>query len=241
MKKLIILALVAIVTLTGCRSGRKASKTVTPAEIEVVSGKTPLQDDKQQIQTGKDETVDLAQSATGIDALTSKMSVVLGGGGKSVKCGGTYRLKRNDVIQLNLTYTMFLTINVGVLEMTRDSILVVDKLHNQYCRAAYSDVPALQKAGIDFNLLQKVFWGEATDLNNNSFKVTYKDWTTLGTGKFPQEIDFKLASGKKSYFANFTLDKLKANEDWNTRTKVSGKYTPVSIETVMKKIMSVAK
>lgn len=239
MKKILLIALVALLVLTGCRSSRKAEKDVDTTAVESVLGGG----DNKGSQVAKDEqkpVSGLKASATGIESLSSKMDLTLGMGKKSVKVGGTYRLKRNDVIQINLTYTLLITINVGTLELTRDSVLVLDRLHNQYCRAAYKDIPMLQQAGVDFDLLQRVFWGEAEDVKNKYFQCSYSDWTTLGKGKFPQKVNLNLSNGSRSYFANFVLNNPKEATGWDARTKVSSKYTAVPIETVMKMIMAVA-
>lgn len=236
MKKITLIALAALLTLTGCRSSRKAEKTANSNLVDVVVGGNDRVGEQNVQEPGKG----LKISSTGVESLSSKMDLTLGMGKKSVKVGGTYRLKRNDVIQINLTYTLLITINVGTLELTRDSVLVLDRLHNQYCRAAYSDIPMLQQAGIDFDLMQRVFWGEAGDVKSKYFQCSYGDWTNLGKGKFPRKVDLKLTNGSRSYFANFTLNNPKESKDWDARTRVSGKYTAVPLETVMKMIMAVA-
>ncbi len=107
----------------------------------------------------------------------------------------------------------------------------------------YADVPSLAKAGIDFNTLQRVFWGEAVESPTLALQWKYDDWTTVenSEGKFPKHLQFTLNSGKSSYQANFELSNVRASGNWNTRTEVSSKYSEVSLDTVMKALMSVAK
>ena len=122
---------------------------------------------------------------TGVDALTAKLELTLETGGKSVDVGGSYRLQRDKVIQINLTYTMIITVAVGTMELTPDYILILDRLNKRYCRIRYSDVPSLEQAGIDFKYLQSIFWGEAEKSPSNILEWTYSDWQPLGNGSFP--------------------------------------------------------
>ena len=85
------------------------------------------------------------------------MGMDLNAGGSSLSAGGTLRMKRDDVVQLSLT---FLGLEVGRLEFTPDGVLIVDRMNKQYVRAAYTDVSFLRQAGLDFYTLQALFWNE---------------------------------------------------------------------------------
>ena len=61
--------------------------------------------------------------------------------GKNIAVGGTLRMKRDDVIQLNLTYIF--GIQVGTLEITQDSILVLSRTTRQYALFGYEELSAL--------------------------------------------------------------------------------------------------
>jgi hypothetical protein len=52
---------------------------------------------------------------------------------------------------------------------------------------------------------------------------------------------FEAKPKKTSYKATIELSNLKENDSWETHTEVSSKYTPISLESVMKALMSVAK
>lgn len=91
-------------------------------------------------------------------AITSKMNLNLSDGNKDTSIGGNFRVKRDDVIQLSL---VFLGIKeVGRLELTPDSILIVDRLNHRFCKVGYADIPGLSAAGIGFSTFQSLFWGE---------------------------------------------------------------------------------
>lgn len=143
-KTLVALAMAALM-LVGCASSKKVAKDDDPTKVI-----TPVE---------KAEFVNtLNAKRVGQKALTAKMNLTLASGGKDISVKGNFRVKRDDVIQLSL---VFLGIKeVGRLELTRDSILVLDRINNQYVKAPYAQIPALSKAGIDFYSFQSLFWGE---------------------------------------------------------------------------------
>lgn len=248
-KKLILLMALVAILLSGCRSSRHAQRTdaSTSATEQVYPGDTQgnkkssdkKEADKQK--DTKDKDARKTPKATGVNAVTAKLNMTLESGGKHVNVGGTYRLKRDEVIQLNLTYTMIFTVNVGTLELTPDYLLVVDRLNKRFCRVTYDEVPSLAEAGVTFERLQRVFWGEAEPSPTPMFEWTYSDWQPLGKGEFPGRIVFEAKPKKTSYKATIELSNLKENDSWETHTEVSSKYAPISLESVMKALMSVAK
>ena len=90
--------------------------------------------------------------------LRSTVSLKLSAGGKSASVGGQLKMKRDEIIQLNLTALGL--IEVGRLEMTPAYLLIQDRMHKQYLQVAWNDVPDLQRAGIDFNAFQALFWNQ---------------------------------------------------------------------------------
>lgn len=91
------------------------------------------------------------------ECLTARASITLKAGEKDFSVGGSLKMKRNDVIQLSLT---FLGFEVGRMEFTTTDVLIVDKINKQYVRAAYNQASFLESAGLDFYSLQALFWNE---------------------------------------------------------------------------------
>ncbi len=87
-----------------------------------------------------------------------KSSFSLQLGEKDFSIGGNFRMKKDDVIQLSLVG--FGIIEGGRIEFTRDSVLLVDRLHHQYISVAYNDVAFLRESQVDFYTLQALFWNE---------------------------------------------------------------------------------
>ena len=72
------------------------------------------------------------------------------------------------------------------------------------------------------------------------------DWQYLDHGeverqRFPTRMQVQLNSASKPVKATFTLNNVKADSKWETRTTPNKKYTQVTPETVFKRIMNMAK
>ena len=250
-KVLPIMVLVLLVVFAGCRSSRRAAResgdTTAPVLLptdETQPGTTSKSKDKSSKKGGKKSEKGesyVKVQPNGVDALTAKLELTLETGGKSVDVGGSYRLQRDKVIQINLTYTMIITVAVGTMELTPDYILILDRLNKRYCRIRYSDVPSLEQAGIDFNYLQSIFWGEAEASPSNVISWTYSRWNDLGQGQFPGQIAFTLNYGTSIYKATFDLSNVRENDNWEKQTVIPSKCTQVSIDTVIKALMGLAK
>ncbi|MCD7720997.1 MAG: DUF4292 domain-containing protein [Prevotellaceae bacterium] len=218
--KSLIYVLAFTLALAGCRSSHNATQGGATGQSSLVNGRN-----------------------TSVNSLTAKMKLSLEAGGKSISLGGTYRLLRDDVVQINLTYSVLIvSMNVGTMELTKDSILIIDRMEKRYCRVAYKQIAPLREAGVDFDYLQRVFWGDAADVTNKYVSWSYGSWLPLSDGQFPQELSLTLKdNNSKQYKATFTLSKVQETSDWDTRTSIPSGYEEVTGETVMKAIMSVAK
>ncbi len=92
--------------------------------------------------------------------LTAKVKFTLDMNGKSVSTSGTLKMKKDDVIQISLVDPILGAMEVGKMEFTKTRVLIIDRINKQYVDVPYSDVAFLQKANIDFNTLQSLFWNE---------------------------------------------------------------------------------
>lgn len=90
--------------------------------------------------------------------LTSKLKFSAALGGQDVSVGGSLKMKRDDVIRIQLV--PYGIMEVGRLEFTKDYVLIVDRINRQYVKAAYDDIDFLKSNGINFYSLQALFWNE---------------------------------------------------------------------------------
>ena len=163
--------------LAACGTKKQTVSTSTVASEDTKATVSPLQHIVENVNANRqDETF-----------ATAKMKIGLSADDKSLSIGGTLRMKRNDVIQLSLV--TFGILEVARIEITPDYFMGIDKVGKQYVKAAFTDVPFFQSAGIDFYTLQALFWDELF---------------VLGAGKTaPSEKQFKKSmDGERAKLTN---------------------------------------
>lgn len=69
------------------------------------------------------------------------------------------------------------------------------------------------------------------------FQWQYQEFDKLGTQAFPSKMKI-LINGSKPLEATLSLSHIKNDNDWETRTNLSSRYTEVPIEVIIKKIMT---
>lgn len=154
--KHLLLILIACLALTACRSSQSAQAGTKQTTAQTTT--TPIgHNGKAKHSEAADYAVRTARVKANSDWLTASARVQLSGVGKDLGVNGQLRLKRGEVVRLSLR---FLGIEVGLMEFTPQRVLVIDRMNKRYVEAAYTDVPFLQKAGLDFYTLQSLFWDE---------------------------------------------------------------------------------
>lgn len=270
-------ATMAITMVASCGSTRKVVNE-TPNAQAVVQKQEFLQ-----------KVSDNAQHARFI---TSKVKFSVEVGSQQLTLTGNLKMKRDDVIRLQLMAFGF--VEAGRLEFTKDYVLIMDRINKQYLRVPYQQLDFLRNSGLDFYALQALFWNElfqpgkshvtdemlksyTTDLeaedavismdsgklsyrwlaakDNAQVKmanILYKDrfrgnyqlnWDYLdfkqnGRKKYPMDHKIKFSTPDKEVKFEMMLNYLGADEDWEPRTEVSGKYRQVSVDEILRRFMS---
>ena len=224
--------------------------------------------------------------------ITSKVKFSVEVGSQQLTLTGNLKMKRDDVIRLQLMAFGF--VEAGRLEFTKDYVLIMDRINKQYLRVPYQQLDFLRNSGLDFYALQALFWNElfqpgkshvtdemlksyTTDLeaedavismdsgklsyrwlaakDNAQVKmanILYKDrfrgnyqlnWDYLdfkqnGRKKYPMDHKIKFSTPDKEVKFEMMLNYLGADEDWEPRTEVSGKYRQVSVDEILRRFMS---
>lgn len=156
--------------------------------------------------TTKPTTVGVANATTGVafvkkvaenqvnaKNIVGDMSFNIKMGEKDVTVPGSVHMRKNEVIRLQL-FIPVLGSEVGRLEFTPDSVLVVDRMHKEYVKADYNQLSFLKNNGLTFYSLQALFWNEL--LKPGSSSVTVKDYPDFEVGN-DQVGDTKPLSMKK--------------------------------------------
>lgn len=90
--------------------------------------------------------------------VTSKLKFTVEMGDRKMTLTGNLRMKRDDVIMMQLMAFGF--VEAGRLEFTKDYVLIMDRVNKLFLRTPYRNVSFLRNSGINFNTLQALFWNE---------------------------------------------------------------------------------
>lgn len=168
---LLKVAVIAVpLMLTGCHTKKKV----------IEKPETPV------VETEGDKLMDKVNSKDNADMqyVSSKLKFSVELGQQKMALTGNLRMKRNEVIQMQLMAFGF--VEAARIEFTQDYVLIIDRINKQYLQAPYNYVSFLRNSGINFFTLQSLFWNElflpgrneVTAADNDKFKVT-----SLGNGE----------------------------------------------------------
>ena len=90
--------------------------------------------------------------------LTSKVKFSMEVGPQKLTLTGNLRMRRQDVIRLQLMAFGF--VEAGRIEMTKEYVLIMDRINKQYIKVPWVSVDFLRNSGINFNTIQSLFWNE---------------------------------------------------------------------------------
>lgn len=286
-------ALVATTILVAaCGSSRSMSSKSDKLQDQSSgkAGKGALVTDTLEKDAYLQKVADNAQTARFI---TSKLKFSVEVGNRQMSLTGNLKMKRDDVIRLQLMAFGF--VEAGRLEFTQDYVLIVDRINKQYLKVPYAQLDFFRHSGVDFNMLQSLFWNELfqpgkarltdrnlkkfttdTGVDNNvvvSFEndvLSYRWLTERETGRIKMAnvlynnhlrgnyqlnwdySDFKASNRKmfpmhhqvtfnipdKEIKLEMMLNYLGNDEDWETRTVLSGKYRQMPVDAILRRFMS---
>ena len=142
-----------------------------------------------------EQVKDNAQTAKFI---TSKVKFSVEVGPQKLTLTGNLKMKRDDVIRLQLMAFGF--VEAGRIELTKDYVLVMDRINKQYLKAPYVQIDFMRNSGINFNTLQALFWNELFKPNQSSVKKDSEnqkaDYSTIESG---DDMILGLEEGKMEY------------------------------------------
>ena len=272
-----IAALALPLVLAACGTQRKAVKetSVTPA----------IQNAQQFLQQVND-------NAMYAKFITSKVKFSVEVGNQQLTLTGNLKMKRDDVIRLQLMAFGF--VEAGRLEFTKDYVLIMDRINKQFIKANYNQLDFMRNSGLNFYSLQSLFWNEffqpgktrmtdellkdyKTDLMGEDAIISmendklsyrwlvdkavaqikmanimyedkirgdyqlnwdYEDFRSSGKKKFPFVHNILFNTPNKTVKMGMTLNYLGNDEEWETRTEVSGKYREVSVDEILRRFMA---
>lgn len=135
-----MLAVVALFTLslTGCRTTRKAESTATSTKERQNKMLVPL-----------------AQYPADVQFVNAKTAITFSYKGHEATVKGRLRMRRDDAVQLS--FTALGLMEIAVIELTPEKAYIIDRVNKRYAVFDYSSGKA-NLAGINFNTIQSLFW-----------------------------------------------------------------------------------
>lgn len=171
-------AFAATIILTSCATSKKAAGGVQNSTVQqTVSSNAG---------TAKmDFLRKVSDNEIYSSCITSKLKFTLNTGSKDVSVAGSLRMKKDDVIRIQLT--PFGLMEAGRLEFTKDYVLIIDRINKRYVKEDYTNVDFLQRNGLDFYALQALFWNQlympgADKVSDSALKKYTVDFKDGGTG-----------------------------------------------------------
>ena len=219
--------------------------------------------------------------------ITSKIKFSVEVGNQQMTLTGNLKMKRDDVIRLQLMAFGF--VEAGRLEFTPEYVLIIDRINKQYLKVPYTQLDFLRNSNIDFYVLQSLFWNELfqpgktrlLDSHLKSFRaeagadddviialedadhseahvkmanIKYEDkyrgnyqlnWDYEDFRKedgrskaFPMTHKVIFNTPKKDIKFDMVLNYLGSEDNWETRTELSGKYRQVEVDEILRRFMA---
>ena len=169
--------------LASCGSHKKVTQQTT---------QTPSMREKANL---IEQVKDNAQTAKFI---TSKVKFSVEVGPQKLTLTGNLKMKRDDVIRLQLMAFGF--VEAGRIELTKDYVLVMDRINKQYLKAPYVQIDFMRNSGINFNTLQALFWNELFRPNQTNSKkdsdIQKADYSSFESG---DDMILGIEDGKMEY------------------------------------------
>lgn len=131
--------------------------------------------------------------------ITSKVKFSVEVGAQKLTLTGNLKMKRDDVIRLQLMAFGF--VEAGRIEMTKDYVLIMDRINKQYLKAPWMQVDFLRNSGLNFNSMQSLFWNELFKPNPVVIgkKVEADTTSTFATIESGDDMIIQLNQGKMDY------------------------------------------
>ena len=167
--------------LASCGSKKKVVETEAPAPV-----------------VNQEETAFLSKvndNAQTTRFITSKVKFTVEVGAQDITLTGNLKMKRDDVIRLQLMAFGF--VEAARLEFTKDYVLIMDRINKQYLKAPYISIDFLRNSGLNFYSLQALFWNELFQPNRQ--KVDNADLSKFSTNMDDDDVVINLEDTKLDY------------------------------------------
>lgn len=120
----------------------------------------------------------VADNRVYVENIVGSADITIQAGGKEITVPGSLRMRKDEVIRLQL-FMPLLGTEIARIDFMPHSVLVVDRMHKKYVTADYDQLAYLRDNGLSFFSLQSLFWNQLflpgkehlTELDLNSFEA----------------------------------------------------------------------
>lgn len=151
--------------------------------------------------------------------LSSKLQVMIPGGGGSLTANGTMKLKEGERVQISVQMPIIRS-EIARLELTPDEVLLIDRMNKRYVRATREELKEVLPPNAKFSMLEKLLFDAAKPNGKRDM-----------SGK---ELGIPLLENTKVKLYDFATEPFIM-----TPTEVSDKYTQVPLPVLLNMLMDI--
>ena len=140
-------------------------------------------------------------------------------GKKDIDVDGKISMRKDEVVRIQLSPLGL--VEVGRMEFTRDSVLIMDRMHKQFLKSSYDQVSFLRNNGIDFYALQALFWNQLFAPGERNVDKALSNFQVDGS-------NISIESGRMKYL--WTTDDTREHIKAATATYTSQSHGKSSLE-----------
>ncbi len=162
------------------------------------SKKKMVEEQKPAVTVSSEQTAFLDKVSNNVQTtkfITSKVKFSVEVGSQDITLTGNLKMKRDDVIRLQLMAFGF--VEAARLEFTKDYVLIMDRINKQYLKAPYMSIDFLRNSGLNFYTLQALFWNELFQPNRS--KISAEDLQKFTTNTDNGDVVISLEDTKLDY------------------------------------------
>jgi hypothetical protein len=145
MKKILTLAMMLTASIASY------AQTTDSSDTTAVDQSSAFLEGQQQLNFARQ----VYDRAVYVKNISARINLGITGMGKDITIDGRLQMRRNQVIRI--TIVPFGLMEVARLEFTPNYVLLIDRMHKEYVKADYADVPFIKAEGITFYTLQSLF------------------------------------------------------------------------------------
>ena len=190
-----------------------------------ITSTTPVAPKSMELQETLNKVLENQQN---VKFITSKIKFQVQVGSQDMTLTGNLKMKRNDVIRLQLMAFGF--VEAARIEFTKDYVLIMDRINKQYLKAKYEQLDFLRQSGLNFYSLQALFWNELFQPGQQEMKPEMMN--AFQTTEEGNDVIISLEQDKLSYKwlaenvgAKIYMTNIAYNDKYRGKTQLYWNYT----------------